>query len=294
MSISEPGLAYHHVDVFADRPLRGNGLIVVTGGEPLTTALMQEITREMRQFESIFLRDVDLVDRQATARIFTLDEELSFAGHPVLGAAAVLHGLAGNEPSATWQIRVADRVLTVRATLEGGRLAAEMNQGTGTLGPPLSQRQAADYLADLNLRPEDAHPDLPLQVVDTGLPYLIVPLQIGLDRARITGSDFEARLAECGAKFAYLLDPERPEGRTWDNAGLVEDVATGSAAGPVGLYLRLHGLLPSRQVTLHQGRFVGRPSLIDIRIDSDSEEIWVGGRVAQVGQGHFVPLTLEA
>ena len=35
-----------------------------------------------------------------------------------------------------------------------------------------------------------------------------------------------------GAKFAYVLDPQRPEGRTWDNAGRVEDVATGSAAGP--------------------------------------------------------------
>lgn len=121
MSISEPGLAYHHVDVFADRPLRGNGLIVVTGGDLLSTALMQEITREMRQFESIFLRDVDLVGHQATARIFTLDEELSFAGHPVLGAAAVLHGLAGTEPSATWHLRIADRVLTVRATLDGWR-----------------------------------------------------------------------------------------------------------------------------------------------------------------------------
>ena len=82
---TELGLAYHHVDVFADQPLRGNGLIVVTSVDQLATALMQEITREMRQFESIFLSAVDLPGRQATARIFTLDEELVFAGHPVLG-----------------------------------------------------------------------------------------------------------------------------------------------------------------------------------------------------------------
>lgn len=289
-STTEPGMAYHHVDVFADQPLHGNGLVVVMADDRLPTALMQEITREMRQFESIFLSAVDLSGRQATARIFTVDEELAFAGHPVLGAAAVLHRLVGDVPSATWQIRIAERLLTVRTTLDNGRLAAEMNQGAGTLGPPLSKGQAAGYLRALNLDLEDAHPLLPMQVASTGLPYLIVPLRGGLDRAGISESEFEARLAECGAKFAYLLDPERPEGRTWDNAGLVEDVATGSAAGPVGLYLRHHGLLPSRRVTVHQGRFVGRPSMIDVRIDPDTDEIWVGGRVAPVGHGQLVSL----
>jgi trans-2,3-dihydro-3-hydroxyanthranilate isomerase len=290
---TEQGLAYHHVDVFADRPLRGNGLIVVTSVDQLPTALMQEITREMRQFESIFLSAVDLPGRQATARIFTLDEELTFAGHPVLGAAAVLHGLAGDPSSATWSIRLADRLLPVRTTAEGGRLTAEMNQGAGTVLPPLTTGQAASYLQALNLNLDDAHPQLPMQLASTGLPYLIVPIRSGLDRARITCSDMEARLAECGAKFVYVLDPDRPEGRTWDNAGLVEDVATGSAAGPVGLYLQHHGLLPSRRVTLHQGGFLDRPSTIDVHIDAQTGDVWVGGSVAPVGHGHLVPLNTE-
>ena len=280
---TERGLAYHHVDVFADQPLRGNGLIVVTSVDQLPTVLMQEITREMRQFESIFLSAVDLPGRQATARIFTLDEELVFAGHPVLGAAAVLHGLVGDASSATWSIRLADRRLTVRTTADSGRLRAEMNQGAGTLLPPLTAGQTARYLRALNLDPEDAHPQLPVQPASTGLPYLIVPIRSGLDRARITDSNMEELLADCGAKFVYVLDPERPEGRTWDNAGLVEDVATGSAAGPVGLYLRHHGLMPSRQVTLHQGRFVDRPSTIDVRIDPDTRDVWVGGELPPLG-----------
>ena len=92
----------------------------------------------------------------------------------------------------------------------------------------------------------------------------------------------------------YVLDPERPEGRTWDNAGLVEDVATGSAAGPVGLYLRHHGLMPSRRVTLHQGRFVDRPSTIDVRIDPDTRDVWVGGgSCPRVGHGHLEPLNTD-
>jgi trans-2,3-dihydro-3-hydroxyanthranilate isomerase len=290
---TELGMAYHHVDVFASQPLRGNGLIVIRSVDQLPTALMQEITREMRQFESIFLSAVDLPGREATARIFTLEEELTFAGHPVLGAAAVLQGLVGDASAATWQFRLADRLLTVRTTTDMGGLTAEMNQGAGTLGPPLTAAQAAPYLKALNLEHDDAHPQLPMQLASTGLPYLIVPLRRGLERAAITHTNMEAHLAECGAKFVYVLDPERPEGRTWDNAGLVEDVATGSAAGPVGLYLRHHGLLPSRPVTLHQGRFVDRPSTIAVRIDPETRDIWVGGRVAVVGHGQLVPMSIE-
>jgi len=42
-----------------------------------------------------------------------------------------------------------------------------------------------------------------------------------------------------------VLDPDRPEGRTWDNRGVTEDVATGSAAGPVAAYLISLGVRPA-------------------------------------------------
>ena len=80
-------LEYQHVDVFSRRALRGNGLVVVLGAAGLTAAVMQDVTREIRQFETVFLTDVDLAGRSARLRIFTEDEELDFAGHPVLGAA---------------------------------------------------------------------------------------------------------------------------------------------------------------------------------------------------------------
>jgi trans-2,3-dihydro-3-hydroxyanthranilate isomerase len=54
----------------------------------------------------------------------------------------------------------------------------------------------------------------------------------GLERTRIVAEDFERSLASVGAKFVYVFDPEEREGRTWDNEGTVEDVDTGSAAGP--------------------------------------------------------------
>ncbi len=83
-------LEYHHVDVFAREPLSGNGLIVFPDAGALTTATMQRVTQEMRQFESIFLAATPEPHR-VRARVFTMEEELPFAGHPALGAACALH-----------------------------------------------------------------------------------------------------------------------------------------------------------------------------------------------------------
>ena len=80
---------FFHVDVFATSPMTGNGLAVFLDTADWSTSVMQRMTREMRQFESIFLSDCSASG--AAARVFTVDEELPFAGHPVLGAAAVLH-----------------------------------------------------------------------------------------------------------------------------------------------------------------------------------------------------------
>ncbi len=93
-----------------------------------------------------------------------------------------------------------------------------------------------------------------MQVVSTGLPYLIVPVANGLDRARIAVRDFEDRLASVGAKFVYVFDPDKREGRSWDNAGAVEDVATGSAPGPAATFLAAHGLAAlDEPVLINQG-----------------------------------------
>ena len=123
---------------------------------------------------------------------------------------------------------IAGRDITVRTRPSRGYYEAEMNQGSPALDSPLTGQAAARFAGALGLSPDDLH-RLPMQVVSTGLPYLIVPLASGLDRAHITVADFEERLASVGAKFVYVFDPAKREGRSWDNAGAVEDVATGSA-----------------------------------------------------------------
>jgi PhzF family phenazine biosynthesis protein len=281
-------LSYWHVDVFSRRALQGNGLVVVLAGENLPAAVMQELTREVRQFETAFLAGVDLPGRSARLRIFTEDEELDFAGHPVLGAAAVLHTLLrAPDAEQRWALAVAQRTVEVRTCGAGRWVDATMDQGVPKLGPAISGELAEACRDALNLASGQLHPALPMQVASTGLPYLIVPVQSGLDSARISRPGFEGLLDACGAKFVYVLDPDRPEGRTWDNAGRVEDVATGSAAGPAAGYLLHHGIRPAGEpIMVHQGRFAGRPSTIEVRPGPDGQ-LWVGGPVAPVAAGRF-------
>ena len=281
-------LEYRHVDVFSRRALRGNGLVVVLNAASLPAAVMQEVTREVRQFETAFLTEVDLAGGSARLRIFTEDEELDFAGHPVVGAAAVLHTLLPvSDGEQAWALTLAQRTVEARTRSAAGWIDAAMDQGVPHFGPPIAGEQARAYRNALNLAPGQPHPALPMQVVSTGLPYLIVPVQGGLERAGISHPRFEELLAASGAKFVYVLDPDRPEGRTWDNAGRIEDVATGSAAGPAAGYLLHHGVRPRGEpLLIHQGRFTGRPSTIEVRPGPDGR-LWVGGPVAPVASGRF-------
>jgi trans-2,3-dihydro-3-hydroxyanthranilate isomerase len=278
-------LHFRHVAVFTDGPFAGNGLIVLFGGTSgVRTEALISLTVEMRQFELIAV-DLQREAGRVSARIFTAQEELPFAGHPVIGAAAALHErCAVNETSCSWVFVIAGREIAARSRRTERYYEADMNQGSPILASPLTNHDAIGFATALGLAGADLH-SLPLQVVSTGLPYLIVPVSRGLERARIIVDDFEERLASVGAKFVYVFDPDHREGRTWDNAGVVEDVATGSAAGPAAAYLAAHGLAAEREsIGINQGRLLGRPCRMTVTPDG-SGDLWVGGPVAPIARG---------
>ena len=285
------GLTWVHADVFCEAPLGGNGLCVFRPAVPLDDRTMLRLTQEMKQFESIFLYEEKDSIR---ARIFTVEEELDFAGHPLLGAAAVLHHAAvehdglHSDGLQDWRLTLNSRTVTLTTERKTERFfEAAMDQGRAAWGTEAEGAVRASILQGLGLGESDLVPGLPLAMVSTGLGYLIVPVTPqGLARVRIGVDDLEARLSEVGAKFAYVLDTESYEGRTWDNLGAVEDVATGSAAGPAGAYLQRHCGAPDR-ITLRQGRFAGRPSRLQVSIDAETGAITVGGGVAVLAEGRF-------
>lgn len=276
------------VDVFGAGPFSGNGLGVFPEAAGLSAVQMQRLTQELRQFECIFLSAAS--EGAWGARIFTVEEELPFAGHPVLGAGALLHALGEAGDEARHRLLLpGGRPVEVRSRRAGEGFSTEMDQGVASFGPP---RLTPDdeILAALGLERNDLAPGLPSQVVSTGLAYLIVPVARGLERARIRHAAFEVLLGRRGAKFVFVLDVEAGEGRTWDNAGAVEDVATGSAAGPAAAYLVAHGRArPDTWQRFRQGRFSGRPSELAVRVAA-SGEVTVGGTVFILGETRWTRL----
>jgi trans-2,3-dihydro-3-hydroxyanthranilate isomerase len=283
-------MRYYHMDVFSKRPYSGNGLTIFTDIPDLEKSHMQAITQEMRQFESIFLRETEA--NTFRAFIFTMEEELDFAGHPVIGAAALLHDLYSKEKEQdSWTIHLNAKSVLVQTMRNDNYYSARMNQGKAEFRNVLSKNQEKEFLSYFNLTEDDKSGDLPFQVITTGLAYLILSVKsAALSKVKVTIPDLEKKLEKINAKFFYILDTEGLQGRTWDNFGLVEDIATGSAAGPVGAFLVKNKLAEvEKKIVLKQGDFVGRPSQMNILV-SKIGDIFVEGEVCKMATGELLQL----
>jgi trans-2,3-dihydro-3-hydroxyanthranilate isomerase len=279
-------LAYSHVDVFSRVPFGGNSVPVFPDAADLNAAQMLRIAQEMRHFEAIFLQPTE-ESSTVGARIFDLFGELPFAGHPIIGAAAVLHKCSKAAGAQNWRFQLSSKAVEVRTEVTDGGYSGWLDQGTpeflGTID------DSGQIARAFNLASQDLDPDLPMEVVSTGLRYLIVPVRPGvLARARIL-ADITELLHRYNAQFGVLLDESGVEVRHWNNDGVIEDVATGSAAGTIGAYRLRHGLIcGGESFTLNQGRFIGRPSELQVRPEGSPnhvETVNVGGDVSFVGRG---------
>ncbi|WP_371675074.1 PhzF family phenazine biosynthesis protein [Streptomyces sp. NBC_01276] len=298
-------MRYTHVDVFTARPYSGNSLAVFPEAEGLTGDRMLSITRELRHFESVFLARDPARPRTHRARVFDLTGELDFAGHPLLGAAGVLHDqhaadAADGVPDdrVRWTLRLRSRTVEAVTRRNGPRrYEGTLEQGPAefTRGPHGPDRATRAAIASwFSLGADDLDPRLPPETVSAGLRYLVVPVRgDALARARVA-TPLDAPLARLGAAYAYLLDVTAMEGRHWTNDGLLEDTATGSGAGCAAAYLRRHGRLgDGERAVLRQGRFTGRPSEMTISAHghgTDVRTVEVGGGVVIVGEGRLAEL----
>lgn len=275
------------VDVFCERPFQGNQLCVVSEATGLDPATMQLLAREIGFSETTFVTEAE-GDRYAM-RIFTPGAELPFAGHPSLGTAFVLVA-EGRVSSPVMQV-VAAGIFRIEVDLPAAR--ARMRQLPPSFGPVVEDRELVARAAGLG--PEDLRGDLPLEVVSTGLPHLLVPVR-DLETLRRAERDGElvprvCRAAGAGSMYLFAETADGVTARMFDpELGIGEDPATGSAAGPLGAYLARHGLagMPG-VVRIRQGEQVGRPSLLEVEVTREGEgfRVEVAGGVAIVGEGVF-------
>jgi trans-2,3-dihydro-3-hydroxyanthranilate isomerase len=298
------GFDYALVDVFAEQPLQGNQLAIFTDARGLSDDEMQALARETNLSETTFIlpRTAEIErERGIQVRIFTVAEELEFAGHPTLGTASWLyanHAALRGVEQITLDLRVGPIPVRFRySTEEEQGIYGTMKQNDPTFGEIHDPVPIADTLG---LSLDDLDADLPIQTVSTGMAFCIVPLKslAVAKRLEIPRQKVSAYLEHSDAKFFHCITrADVVSGADWHARMQFyngEDPATGSASGCTIAYLVRHGLAASgQQVVIEQGIEMLRPSRIHVSATIARgvvSEVFVGGRTIPVAMGRlFLP-----
>jgi trans-2,3-dihydro-3-hydroxyanthranilate isomerase len=277
-------------DVFSSRRLEGNSVAVFFDARGLSDVEMQAVAREMNLSETTFVLPREQAieqERGVRVRIFTVQEELPFAGHPTLGTAFALRGESGAK-----QVMLDLKVGKVPVQFEeapGQPAFGEMTQVDPTFGIQ-HDREAVARATGLGL--DDFDPALPIETVSTGLPFTVAPLKslAAIRKLRVDLVGAAEYLEKTGGKFLYFVARETVDPAARLHARMLfyngEDPATGSAAGCAAAWMLAHRVVePDERVLIEQGIEMQRPSRIFVRAsrsDNRIVNVRVGGNAVEV------------
>jgi trans-2,3-dihydro-3-hydroxyanthranilate isomerase len=303
-----PDRTYEFVqlDVFTQTALTGNPLAIFTDARGLNDGEMQALAREMNLSETTFIlpRDPAIEAQEGKkVRIFTVTEELPFAGHPTLGTALHLYAsesVRDSKASAEITLDLKAGKIPVRFTANSenagrnrvdGQVFGEMRQRDPEFGVTFSRQEVARVIGIA----ADEIP-WPVQIVSTGLPFAIVGIRNQETLANLNFVPAQAAefLKKTEAKFFYFVCPQRREKNRLEVTARMffyggEDPATGSAAGCAASWMVQHGIAKSdEQVLIRQGVEIHRPSDIYVRATRGGQHVTnvrVGGYAVEVLRG---------
>jgi trans-2,3-dihydro-3-hydroxyanthranilate isomerase len=270
-------------DVFTERALEGNPLAVFTDARGIPEALLQPLARELHLSETVFCYPAR-AGGHVRIRIFTPDHELPFAGHPVLGSAFVL-----GAPLQLTEIVLETGVgpVPVRLEREGARIVF------GRMVQPVPKVEPFPETASLLRALGVERAVLPVELYDNGPRHVFVAVSSETEVAALR-PDFQAlaRLLPRGTTNCFAAAGRQVKTRAFaPGAGVLEDPATGSAAGPLACHLVRHGRVAfGEELEIRQGAEIGRPSVLFARVDGTAdriERVEVGGSAVTEARGEF-------
>jgi trans-2,3-dihydro-3-hydroxyanthranilate isomerase len=286
-----------YLDAFTTEPFSGNPCAVLPAAEGLTDDQMQKIARETNLSETAFV----LPSEKAAVRVryFMPHKEIPFAGHPTIATAFLLAqdqtGPAAAVSRVDFEFAIGVLPVEIHRDPRGRPVRVVMTQRPPVFGPRVEWRELA---GSLGLERGDFLEGLPVQVVSTGVAFLVAPLAgvAALERARMDRPRLQAALEPLAVDAAYLYCPGGVEadvdfsGRLFSPAGSFEDPYTGAAVGAAAAHAVHHGLRPGPMLTVAQGHLLGRPGKGTVEILGPAERIEgvkVGGAAVQTLEGHI-------
>ncbi|MGP5639578.1 PhzF family phenazine biosynthesis protein [Brachybacterium tyrofermentans] len=296
MSPTAPVLRrFLQLDVFADRPQRGNPLAVVLDADDLSDADMQRVARWTNLSETTFLLAPTTQEADYRVRIFTPSGELPFAGHPTLGTARAWLW-AGGEPTGEQIIQeCAAGLITVRR--DGDRLAFA--------APPLRRSgplEEADVIGLASALGVPRSSVLARAWADNGPGWRVLELESAqqvLSLAPDLAGMADAKLGVVGRHDPAGTDPADTHAAGTDPAradplyevraftlGGIEDPVTGSLNAGIAQWLVGREPMPARW-TAAQGTVLEREGRIDVQVEADGP-IWIGGATVLTVEGSIL------
>ena len=282
---------------FTSTPDGGNPAGIVLAAQRLSDAAMLAIAAEIGFSETAFVVGGDPAERALTLRYFTPVAEIPFCGHATIATAVALARQYGAGP---FRFRTPAGPIVIDTTEVDGRIRA----GFTSVEPWVVSMPAGtlvELTGLLGLTAQDLHPDYPPAISFAGNrhPILVLADQDRLDRftfdpdllrALMDREDWAGTVTVAVPVAVLVTVPQGPiefESRNPFPVGTItEDPATGSAAASLGAYLRHLGRVrPPATVLIHQGRHVGRPSLLTVDIPA-------GGGIRVSGEA--VPMAAAA
>jgi PhzF family phenazine biosynthesis protein len=264
---------FAHVDVFGTSAATGNPVAVVLDGAGLDVAWMQQLADWLNVAETTFVLPARDPDADYRVRIFTVAEELPFAGHPTLGTCHAWLA-AGNRPRHDDTIvqECGAGLIRIRRTDAGLAFASPPLRRSGLV----DDQTHASVIGALGL---DADEVLAMEWVDNGPGWLGVLIDspdrvIALDCGRIDQFIGVAAARDDGGLEVRAFYPVR--------GAMVEDPVCGSLNAALARWLPNAGVVRF-PYTVHQGVAVGRCGRL--YISDEDDDIWVAGTTRTLIEG---------
>ena len=280
---------FAQLDVFADRPQRGNPLAVVLDAQELTEEEMQRVARWTNLSETTFLLPPISAEADYRVRIFTPSGELPFAGHPTLGTARAWLEAGGIPAGERIVQECAAGLITVRR--DGDRLAfaAPPLRRSG----PLDEADVAELAAAIGVERSAV---LGHAWADNGPGWRVLELEsaeqvlsLSPDPAALADAKLGVvgRHGSAGAAAGPADGTADPlyEVRAFTLGG-VEDPVTGSLNAGIAQWLLERGGMPTRW-TVAQGTALGRAGRIDVQVAANAT-VWIGGSTVLTVEGSIL------
>ncbi|MFW9968286.1 MAG: PhzF family phenazine biosynthesis protein [Candidatus Thorarchaeota archaeon] len=264
----------------------------------LTPEEMLGIAREMNFSETTFVFKSTVKECSAKVRIFTPGLEIPFAGHPTIGTAFVLkRKKLIPEKTETSHLELGIGKTEVNFV---GKRTVRMTQSDPKIMGELDEIKPV--LKAIGLSEKVLAEDAPAQFISTGFPFLIIPIKTlsAIRRAVPNPTEILKSLKNEISQEIVILTTETIHSDSnvhvrmfAPGAGVLEDPATGSAAGPIGGYIEAHNLLPNHSlgefIVIEQGFELNRPSRLVFQSAKvrGKKRVYVAGKISLMAEGKF-------